>query len=175
MNRLARCLIAIGLLAWPGMAQAQSTQQWPWIPQGPCSDQTIKGTYLFTVQGMTLASQGVPPTVVTFNTGVGTIKFEGNGNFTQQDFVVHNANPPSNSTTNGFGAGETGTYKVYADCTGNAEINVPGPPSATIDLVLVISPPAGTIHAVVSAATLNGAPSYLQTHSDFEKISNDTQ
>ena len=163
---------AIGtLLAWPGMAQAQSVQQWPWIPQGPCSDQTIKGTWLFTVHGEALSSPNTPPITTTLIDGVGTITFDGKGNLTQQDFIVRNSVPPTNSTTNGFTPGETGTYTVYADCTGKAEILL-GSPSNTRTLALVVSPAAGTIHAVVSAATVGGSTAYLQVHSDFEKISN---
>jgi hypothetical protein len=167
-NRIFAIAAAIvTLTASPSIAEAQ-TQDWPGTPR-PCSDQTITGTYLFTVHGKILTAT-TPPEVVVWLDGVGTITFDGNGGLAQQDFVVHNAVPPNNSSTNGFGQGETGTYTVFADCTGNAQIISA---SSTLTLALVVSP-KGTIHAVVSSATMGGNPALAQTYSDFEKISNAT-
>jgi hypothetical protein len=157
-NRIFAVAAAIvTLTAGPSLAQAQLT---------PCSDQTIKGTYLFAVHGKALTPT-TPPAVVVWIDGVGTVTFDGNGGFTQQDFIVQNAVPPDNHSTNGFGVGETGTYTVFPDCTGHLQI-IAEP--SVLNLALVISPAAGTIHTVVSSATLGGSPVLVQTYSDMERI-----
>ena len=132
----------------------------PCMAQG-CGNETIKGTYLFTVHGKAL-NPATPSAVVAWLDGVGTITFDGNGGSTQQDFVVHNAVAP-----NGFTQGETGTYTVNADCTGTAETATE---NGSVALMLVISPLKGTIHAVVQ----NKSTGLSQTYSDFERISNPT-
>jgi hypothetical protein len=169
-NRIFAIAAAIvTLTAGPSMAQAQSN---PWTSQ-PCSDQTIKGTYLFALHGKIL-NPTAPPALLAWVDGVGTIKFDGNGGLTQQDFVVQNAVAPDNQTTNGFRQDETGTYAVFPDCTGKAEVNVPGDPPTVLNLTLVISPAMGTIHAVVSLLTAGSTTVLAQTYSDFEKIGSAT-
>jgi hypothetical protein len=101
----------------------------------------------------------------------GTVTFDGNGGLIQQDFIVENAVAPNNQTTNGFRHGETGIYAVYPDCTGKAEIHLPGS-SVVLNLTTVISPAAGTMHSVVSSLTVGGNPVLAQTYSDLERIGN---
>jgi hypothetical protein len=67
---------------------------------GACSNASLKGKY-----GQTISGQLLPqPGVVLPQNGVAVTTFDGNGNFTQEDFVVINGAP----TSSGF-AHETGT------------------------------------------------------------------
>jgi len=71
--------------------------------------------------------------------------FDGNGKFIQKDFVVISGAPLST----GFATGETGTYKVSADCTGTATINYPD--GSWVDLELAVVKQGQEFHTVVSS------------------------
>jgi hypothetical protein len=78
--------------------------------------------------------------------------FDENGKFTQVDFVVIDGTNQSSK----FQTGETGTYKVNADCTGNARINYKGNDGSWIDLELVVVNQGREFRTVVSALYQGG-------------------
>jgi hypothetical protein len=86
-------------------------------------------------------------------------KFDGNGKFTQNDFVVINGAPTSTTF-----AAETGTYKINADCTGTATINYPD--GGWIDLKLVVVNRGHEFYTVVSALSMGGSavPTNIGSH-----------
>jgi len=97
MKTLCRISVTIvSLLLFAMAAQAQ------------CSNATLSGDYSFTVEGQIL---GVGPV-----NGVAETHFDGAGNLTQVDFVVHAGVVPP-----GWRPG-TGPYSVNSDCTGSATI-----------------------------------------------------
>jgi hypothetical protein len=96
-----------------------------------CSNATLSGDYGFTLHGESLGvlvpQTGGPPKLLPFASplladGVAMTHFNGNGSLTQVDFVMRNgtsaATPGTLLTSDGFRAGETGTYHVNHDCTG---------------------------------------------------------
>jgi hypothetical protein len=74
-----------------------------------CSNQTIAGQYAFTITGSILAPAAVAGPVA----GVAMTTFDGFGNLTQVDHVVHNGVVPVEAWRPA-----TGTYSVNPDCTG---------------------------------------------------------
>jgi hypothetical protein len=112
-----------------------------------CSNTSLKGKY-----GQTISGEFLPgPGVVAPQNGVAMTDFDGNGKFTQKDFVVIDGSP----TTSDFAA-ETGTYKINADCTGTATINYPD--GGWIDLKLVVVSHGHEFYTVVSALSMGGGP-----------------
>jgi hypothetical protein len=183
---LRSLLLALGAVLLLPAARANSN-----VNEG-CSNKTIKGDYAFRVSGYILAlpaTTGGPalPAVVNYRDGValasfdGKTNFEGKGGLTQKDFIVGNGlfapnNPDDLDASSGFNTGETGSYQVFADCTGVAEIDFPAPPGApsgtVILLKLVIAKDGREIHTVVSSLTPPGAtaPVLANIHSDAERI-----
>jgi hypothetical protein len=76
--------------------------------------------------------------------------FDGNGKFTQVDFVVIDGTNQSSK----FQTGETGTYKVNSDCTGSARINYKS--GGWIDLELVVVNQGSEFRTVVSVLNMGG-------------------
>ncbi|HKN16355.1 MAG TPA: hypothetical protein VJX47_05415 [Candidatus Sulfotelmatobacter sp.] len=113
-----------------------------------CSNASLTGKYGQTISGEFLPG---PPGVVVPQNGVAMTDFDGNGKFTQKDFVVIGGTP----TTSDF-ADETGTYKINADCTGTATINYPD--GGWIDLELVVVNRGQEFYTVVSALSMVGGP-----------------
>jgi hypothetical protein len=132
-----------------------------------CSNGTLEGNYSFTVHGQSLSADGKTSTGL-FD-GVGLITFDGNGNLTQEDYVVNNGVqvPGIDPNPSGFHTGETGTYAVNADCTGSITLTL-GPGNTRSDAI-VITKRGSAIHAIVAGAT-EGSPVLLQTYADFEKV-----
>ena len=128
-----------------------------------CSNATLKGEYAFSVTAYT------PPQVVA---GIKT--FDGNGNFTQRDYIGDSLRKTGQTD---FSTGETGTYTVNSDCTGSAVINlnVPGG-GGVIKVVFVISDGGRHIHEVVSEFTppFSPVPVPAQTSADDWKIDKDS-
>ena len=121
---LARRLIAAAPLIACGMgvvcaasARADDDKD----ARGRCSNETLEGSYAFTIEGLlAVPGPGLPLR------GVVLQRYDGDGNITQVDHVVVNGTPPSEAWRPG-----TGTYSVNADCTGTATLNIPnsgGPP-----------------------------------------------
>ena len=130
--------VAVACLTLGGAALAQG---------GSCSNASLKGKYGQSISGELLPAPGV----VLPQNGVAMTNFDGNGKFTQEDFVVINGAP----TSSGFQS-ETGTYSVNSDCTGTATINYSN--GAQIDLELVVVNQGHEFRTVVSLLTMGGAP-----------------
>jgi hypothetical protein len=108
---------------------------------------------------------------------VGIEVYDGNGNFTQRDYL--GGSTPAEFASPGQ---ETGTYTVNSDCTSSAVINlnVPdvsaGTSSGVIKILFVISDGGRHIHDVVSEFTPPGAtaPSIpINTSSDAWKVASE--
>ncbi len=142
-------LILAGFLS--AGARAQSSDN------NGCSNATLKGDYAFTVTGTIWVkdSQGVLEEVQ--RGGVAMTHFDGIENLSQVDYVVSGYNnlptpptPPSDPVT-GFHIDETGTYKVYSDCTGTFTITSP---SAIITVNFVLSDHGRAIHTIVTSLAM---------------------
>ena len=105
----------------------------------PCSNQTLKGTYANSLQGLIFIPGGSAPLVLA---GVVKTTYDGNGTFTQVDAVSDNG-----SGVTGWRRG-SGTYSVNPDCTGTQTIVIPGMPD--LHLQFVVSPSGNTTHFVVT-------------------------
>jgi hypothetical protein len=94
----------------------------------------------------------------------------GNGNLTQHDYIVKNGTlaPGPSTDEDGFHNGESGTYSVNNDCTGNAQIVLS--PGNTRSLELVLADNGRTVQTVVSSSMVNGAPAILQVYSTLQKL-----
>ncbi len=92
-----------------------------------CSNSQLQGNYAFTITGQILGGPqagGVAGVAMTY--------FDGQGNLSQVDHVVHNGVPPAVAWRPG-----TGTYTVNEDCTGTAQINfTDGSPALQLYFVL---------------------------------------
>lgn len=128
----------------------------PLAHAGSCSNASLKGKYGQSISGAILPGGG---TVLPQN-GIAMTQFDGNGTFTQEDFVVINGSPQSS----GFETGETGTYKINADCTGTATINYPN--GSWIDLALIVVNQGHEFNAVVSILNMGGraVPANIGSH-----------
>jgi len=163
------CLpVLASALFLPVSALAQSSDN------DSCSDATLKGDYAFRISGQILPPGKAP----IQREGIAMTHFDGAGNLTQVDFVVADGVPvggPTDAVT-GFHLDETGTYKVFSDCTGEAEIRFPAPPGirsgAIIDLKFVLSDCGRKIHTIVSKLVPPGASKAVPAsiHSDAEKL-----
>jgi hypothetical protein len=78
--------------------------------QTGCYNGTIGGTFIFTITGQILAPAAVAGPV----SGVAMTTFDGFGNLTQIDHVVHNGVTPVEDWRPA-----TGTYTVNPDCSGS--------------------------------------------------------
>jgi hypothetical protein len=83
--------------------------------------------------------------------GVAMTDFDGNGKFTQSDFVVINGTPQSV----GFES-ETGTYHVNSDCTGTATSHYSN--GSEIELALVVVHQGIEFRTVVTFLSMGGHP-----------------
>lgn len=141
-----RVLIGRGMLAAAAIA-CLTLGSAPLAKAQWCSNDSLTGKY-----GQTISGQILPgPGVVLPQNGVAMTDFDGNGKFTQVDFVVINGVPQSI----GFQS-ETGTYHVNADCTGTATINYSD--GSVIDLAIVIVRKGAEFRTVVRSLSLGGHP-----------------
>jgi hypothetical protein len=176
--------LALGVALLIPVARAQ-------INEG-CSNRTIKGDYAFRVSGEIFAPNlnTTPPTpttiVLAYRGGVslthfdGTTDSQGKGGLAQKDFIMGNGaftpNNPADLDEAGFNTEETGTYQVYSDCTGTAEIDFPSPPSGVpgtvIKLKFVIAEGGRKIHTIVSSLIPPGSSTsvFVNIHSDAERV-----
>jgi hypothetical protein len=128
---------------------------------GSCSNASLKGQYGQTISGELLPGPGV----VLPQNGVAMTNFDGNGKFTQKDFVVIGGAPTSTTF-----AAEIGTYQVHSDCTGTAVINYPD--GSEIDLELVVVKQGREFRTVVSYLTMAGAPVPVNIGSNGVRVDN---
>jgi len=127
----ALLMIVGGLLASATPATADSEDE-------ACSNRTLRGDYGSAIEGEILGFGPVRGVVMTH--------FDGKGNFTQVDHVVVNGTPPALAWTPG-----SGTYSVNPDCTGAAQIIIPGSPFSPVNLHFVVVKQGKEIHQVVDA------------------------
>ena len=131
MKRLAWKAMVAGLILAGFLsagARAQSSDN------DGCSDATLKGDYAFTVSGTIWVTDAQGVLEAVQRDGIAMTHFDGTGGLTQVDYVLSGYNnlpkppagsrPPSDPVT-GFNTDETGTYKVYSDCTGTFTITSP--------------------------------------------------
>lgn len=150
---------AVALPALSSVAWAGATDDYG------CSNATLKGEYAFGVTDYTPPGlPSGPPQVVA-----GIKVFDGNGNFTQRDYV--GGSSPAEFAPKGQ---EKGTYTVNSDCTGSMVLNLNVPAGGPIiGILFVISDAGRHIHEVVSAFTPPGAtaPSIpINTSADDWKV-----
>jgi hypothetical protein len=135
-------LITAALLAFCGSARAQVQDN------DGCGNWTLKGDYTFTVTGQIVHPDGT----IDLRAGVAMTHFDGNGGLQQEDYVMSSALKGPVGPPNVFHGGETGSYNVNADCTGDATIIFPN--GIEIKLMLVAKSSGAAVHTVVSSITL---------------------
>src|SRR5271157_3569709 len=139
-----------------------------------CSDATLKGDYAFTVSGTIWVTDLTGTVQPVQREGVAMTHFDGTGGLTQVDYVMSSPNakkppvPPPTDPVTGFHTDETGTYKVYSDCTGTFTINSPGP--TTITVSFVVSNQGRSIHTIVTSLALPTGPVQALIHSEGHKL-----
>jgi hypothetical protein len=146
-----------------------------------CTNHTLKGDYAFTVSGQVFvpvkATDGTVTTVVIQRDGIAMTHFDGEGNLSQVDFVesfpLPNPPPPPPPTdpVTGFHTEETGTYTVFADCTGTFTIKTP-PTSPIVVVKFALSNGGRSIHTIVTSLTLPGTamPVPALIHSEGHRL-----
>jgi len=123
-----------------GLAQSGDGASARHSDDGACSNRTLRGKYAFTIEGSFVDAPVALPL-----RGVAMTNFDGRGNLTQVDHVVFNGTPPPVDWTPA-----TGTYSINSDCTGQAEIIIPGSPFSPVILRLVVGNNGNEIRTVVS-------------------------
>jgi hypothetical protein len=103
IGRVARLAAPALVLAGLALAQSAGTEYFG------CSNATLIGNYAFQITGQILAPGPAAGPVA----GVALTLFDGNGNLTQVDNVVHNGVAPIEDWRPA-----TGTYTVNPNCTG---------------------------------------------------------
>jgi hypothetical protein len=140
-----------------------------------CSDATLNGDYAFTISGTIWMPDSTGAVQVIQRDGIAMTHFNGTGGLTQVDFVLSSPNakkpavPPPTDPVTGFHTEETGTYKVYSDCTGTFTINSAGP---VITVKFVLSDHGWSIHTIVTSLILPGhtEPVPALIHSEGNKV-----
>ena len=133
---------AVLFLAGTALCSAQ-------IPEHPmCSDATLNGDYGFTIVGQILS----PALAAGLVSGVAMTHFDGHGNMTQVDHVLHNGGiPPAEEWRPG-----KGPYHVNEDCTGymviTAEPTVASDTSPVLRLEFVVSNYGHRVDTVVTGS-----------------------
>ncbi len=124
-NGMKATIALFGILAGAGAAHAAPS----------CHDGSLRGQYAFKVQGVNVGVFDAAGVLHPFDTplpvtAVGQFTFDGKGAFKRVDFNMSNGAPTINATTpltqDGFRTGQTGTYAIDPDCTGNMILEVPG-------------------------------------------------
>jgi hypothetical protein len=104
--KVIRLIVGVApALVFAGLAMAQSAA----TANLACSNSTLVGNYAFQITGQILAPAAVAGPVA----GVALTVFDGYGNLTQVDNVVHNGIVPVEDWRPAIG-----TYTVNANCTG---------------------------------------------------------
>jgi hypothetical protein len=103
-----------------GLALALATSGTPTVSahdDGPkaCSNRTLRGDYGSAIDGAIVLPSPAPSILLR---GLVMQHFDGDGNFSQVDFITLNGVPETSDWRPA-----SGTYEVNADCTGTAVIN----------------------------------------------------
>jgi hypothetical protein len=161
-----------------GVAQAQVSDN------DGCSNATLRGDYAFSTHGALLGFliSGVPQyfsSPVPLD-AVAMSNADGRGKFTTVGFNVLNGVVPPGPTDpeTGFEIDQSGSYTVFPDCTGDFELNLPGPISVSAKFVLAKN--GREIHAliyqehvpspVLGCTSPSGCDVLPQYHSDGTKL-----
>ncbi|MBV9252511.1 MAG: hypothetical protein JO227_25125, partial [Acetobacteraceae bacterium] len=120
-----KTLIALAAMLAAGSARADD---------GTCSNSSLQGQYAFKAQGANVGVLDATGALHPFASpwlvnGAGYFTFDGNGSLTKVDYMGNGTpsiNPAIPLTDDGFRTGQTGTYAVDEDCTGNLVFDVPG-------------------------------------------------
>jgi hypothetical protein len=102
-----------------------------------CSDNTIRGSYAFTIHGTIFLPNGSTIQI----DGIALQVFDGKGNFRQVDAVADNG-----LLVPGWRPG-TGSYSINADCTGTQTLVVAG--MGDLHMQIIVAQGGNTIHQVV--------------------------
>jgi hypothetical protein len=129
-----------------------------------CSVASLSGVYPFTATGFILGvfdSSGTlqySTPALPFSV-IGQYTFDGQGNFTRVDYGVTNGIPANTASTpvqeSGFRTGQTGTYTVAEDCTGQLSVSASG---ATVNLQIVVQDFGASVRAIVATEHVPGYP-----------------
>ena len=103
---------------------------------GGCTNQTIKGAWVNSLQGLIFLPDGTSLVL----TGITKTTYDGFGHSTLLDASGTNGNVPTGWRTG------TGTYIVNADCTGTETISFPG--QADIHTQFALAQSGNTLHYV---------------------------
>jgi len=118
-----------------GLALALGTTGTPTLSaddDGPtaCSNRTLRGDYGSAIDGAIVLPSPAPSLLLR---GLVMQHFDGQGNFSQVDFITLNGTPEGSDWRPA-----TGTYEVNPDCTGTQVINFnDGTPSLHLRLLVV--------------------------------------
>ena len=146
-RHISAVALSIGIVGF-GLATATSgTQARPGELQqsegrhrGRCTNQSLQGYFATMVEGYFLAGAAQVPL-----RSVALSHFDGRGNSSQVDHgVVDGMTPPADWTP------ATGTYEVNPDCTGQAELNIPGNPLSPLSIRFVIADDGNLLLSVLS-------------------------
>ena len=127
-----------------------------------CGNGSLNGVYPFTASGFTMGIYDSTGTLQYLNppqplSSVGQYTFDGQGNFTRVDYNVGNGIPANTASTpvngSGFRTGQTGTYSIDEDCTGQIVVSVNG---AMITLQVVVGDLGLSARAIVASEHVPG-------------------
>jgi len=141
MNPTRTALATVAILLATAMLPAVG-QEHP-----PCSNATLHGNYAFTITGQILA----PAPAAGAVSGVALTHFDGDGNMTQVDHVVHNGVTPAETWRPG-----SGPYHINDDCTGwmtiTSQPTVASDGGPVLQLYFVVGDNGNEIRTVVSGS-----------------------
>ena len=129
-----------------------------------CDNSSLNGVYPFTTSGFTMGIYDAAGVLHYLDpmqplSSVGQYTFDGNGNFTRVDFNVGNGVPVNNASTpvndSGFRTGQSGTYSVGEDCTGQIALNANG---AMIAIQIVVVDFGLSVRGIVKSEHVPGFP-----------------
>lgn len=151
MHRLVSTLIILALAPLISVSTVRAAGNDAARPddEQSCSNRTLRGDYAFHIEG---AFVDAPAPLLL--RGVAMTRFDGKGHLSQVDHVVFNGMVPPIDWTPA-----SGTYRLNANCTGEAEIVIPGSPFSPVILRLVVGADGKRIETVVSK------PGYVVTSS----------
>jgi hypothetical protein len=141
---VATAILAGVMLAGAGGIRADSVQDNEWGRRRQCSVATLRGDYGIQIQGTRPSGPGGPIESVV---GVVIRTYDGNGSFEQID-NLHGSISGTVPDRPGFG-----TYVVNANCTGVAYLQLPGPPFAIEERLVIVDN-----GLELSSATMNPPP-----------------
>ena len=119
------------ILCLPGLAAAKPTNR--------CTNDILKGQYVFSASGFTRPPNSVPGTPWVPKAIIEVLQFNGDGTLSTPAVTVAN---PFGDTGNILQppAGANGTYSINEDCTGTVQFS----DAANVTFKVYVDPPRGT-------------------------------